>query len=251
MPNIGAAPKIAYRIEDADNLKPLTLRHAIAVFVVVMPAMGLAQGVYKSIGPDGKVIYTDQPPGTAERSYATPGSTKPAPKAPAARKGDYGVQVETPPPAFANAKRATRQEPVAPPAPSADTVDPSVEKAVIGVLGLEDVVRQMEALCVRTLPTSMKRYGGAVDGWKKRNDMIVFRARQVLADAFNPTMRNMIEVGIKSRNENTLAPVNNAPVAKRIEWCDKSSDDIARGTMDAFNKDKLSQPLATYRMKAG
>ena len=137
------------------------------------------------------------------------------------------------------------------PAPPADTVDPSVEKAVIGVLGLEDVVRQMEALCTRTLPTSMKRYGGAADGWKQRNGVIVTRARKVLADAFNPTTRNMIEVGIKTRNENTLAPVNSAPAAKRIEWCDKSSDDIARGVMDAFNKDKLSQPLAAYRMKAG
>ncbi len=232
-------------------MNSFTIRHALAVLAVALPATGVAQGVYKSVGPDGKVIYTDQPPGSAERSYASPGSTKPASKTAPARKGEYGVQVETPPPAFANAKRATRQEPAAPPAPSAGAVDPSVEKAVIGVLGLEDVVRQMEVLCVRTLPTSMKRYGGAVDGWKKRNDMIVFRARQVLADAFNPTMRNMIEVGIKTRNENTLAPFHNAPMAKRIEWCDKSSDDIARGVMDAHNKDKLTQPLATYRMKAG
>ena len=40
---------------------------------------------------------------------------------------------------------------------------------MIGVLGIEDLVRRTEDVCNRTLPTSYKRYAGSANGCRERN----------------------------------------------------------------------------------
>lgn len=211
--------------------------------LLLLPAMTVqAQAIYKVVGPDGKVVFSDKPPadgggsvsvieGGFERKQA-------ATESPAA--------VATPP-----VPRVTKQASVAQPAPQPQpaqmVIDPALVGAVFGVMGFEDLVLQTERICTQTLPTSMKRYSGATQVWRQRNASVLVRYQQVLAKAITPVHRQQLEAEVKARNEKSLSPVVKAPVASRISWCDKSGDLIGKGDMDVHNKPALAGPLLGYR----
>lgn len=205
-----------------------------------------AQGVYKTIGPDGKVVYSDQPPGSTGTKY---GGGAPAPAAP--QRQAHAATTRAPTSAESQAagthgaKKATAaRRPEAAPSPEPAT-DPALEGAVIGVLGIEDVVRRTVDICLRTLPTSFKKYSAAAEQWNQRNAATVSQARRMQSQAFDATQRQLIESGIRNRNEGTMARVLEAPAATRISWCDRSVDAINNGVMDVHNKPKLTGPLMT------
>ncbi|MBI4694656.1 MAG: DUF4124 domain-containing protein [Gammaproteobacteria bacterium] len=89
---------------------------AVAALLIAASAAAAAEGVYRSVGPDGRTVCSDQPPA----------GTKPATTAKADPK--------------------------------------ALEKAVIGVLGLDDLVRQTGRRCLEAKPESAARYGGAASG---------------------------------------------------------------------------------------
>ena len=191
-----------------------------------------AGGVYKIIGPDGKISFSDKPPADAAtsdkidviRTQTVPLSSQPSNNAGAAAKPAAVT------PSINN--QATAKDP-----------NPAVEKAIIGVLGYEDLVKQTETLCARTLPTSSQKYSGAAEGWRSRNGALVNQAHQTLADKFTEPQRQLIESGIRAKNNAALQSVTAASTASKISWCDNSSDAIKEGTMDVFNKANLSAPL--------
>jgi hypothetical protein len=227
------------------------------IVLAMTAACGAFAQVYKSIGPDGKVIYSDKPPADSDAkptAIAAPPKLSP-PSAPAdAPSAPADAPVKQPPKTWAEKKAAAvspiRVDPARAKQPVQSEVDPAVEKAVIAVLALEDLAMQTEALCLRTLPTSFKRYS-TVDGWRQRNAAILARAKLVLAEAFIPADRQLIETGVKGRNVQTLAPVVAAPTASRIKWCDESADEISSGRMDPNRKENLSTPLMSYKPKSG
>lgn len=253
----------ANRSTATNNIETGMMNHkATGIFLLTMAVMASAdcQTVYKSIGPDGKPVYSDRPPDSAETKYDVMrgGAFNQSPAAPAASAASApstppADAVETQPHRIRQAKKAIRANPPADTAPveqpAAAKADLAVEKAVIGVLGMEDLVQRTETLCVGTLPTSYKRYSGAASGWKQRNGALVSQARNVLAQAFSAIDRQKIEFGIRAMNEKQLGPVIAAPMASKIKWCDNSSDEINSGVTDVHNRPNLSVPLMNYRPK--
>lgn len=219
-----------------------------------------AQTIYKSVGPDGKVVFSDKPPAadpgqTTVTGHPPPTARPPVPatapvkalNAPAPSE-PVGASL---PPARPVAKRAEpAARPVAEQSPPPPVANPELEKAVTGVMGLEDLVQQTEDLCLRTLPTSFKKYNAATDGWKKRNAPILDQQRRVLADMMPPPQRQLIEAAIKAKTQQLLAPVNSASAAARIKWCDQSMDEVSKGAMDPSSKPHLLAPLMAYNVQA-
>jgi hypothetical protein len=211
-----------------------------------------AQPVYKTIGPDGKTVYSDKPPDSANtkttvinapvqpsQTSATTDAARRPPDAPVAATGITARK--------ATAKKAQRPEAPRNEAPAELALDPAVDKAMVGVMGMEDLVRQTEDLCLRTLPTSFKRYNTAAANWKQRNAAVVAQQRRVLSEAFDASKRQLIEAAVKAGNQKNLAPILNAPTFSKIKWCDQSSDEINSGVMDVHNKPNLASPLLNYR----
>ena len=210
-----------------------------------------AQTVYRSIGPDGRAVYSDKPPADAVTESkvislpAAPPIVKPA-AAPAAQAADPAAKLTQPDSPRAGAKQAvapTHAARMPATAPAKPAVEPAVEKAVIGVLGMEDLIKQTEDLCVQTLPTSFARYGEATRSWRQRNADVIARARRVLTDAFDPLQREQIKKGLTLRNEQSLTPIVGAPMAARIRWCDESAERISGGSMDVRGSQTLAAPL--------
>ncbi|MFO0460883.1 MAG: hypothetical protein ACK50I_17040 [Burkholderiales bacterium] len=240
-----------------------TLLAAATFALAAGPACVHAQGVYKIVGPDGRVTYADQPPSSVGpngridvlRAPKGPALVPPVPAPVASVPVDPGSANDTAS-RLGRPKAATTSEPrraaqasadatVTPGAPpAAPSVDSAVEAAVIGVLDIEDVVRRTESICVSTLPTSARRYSGAVDEWARRNARTVMVARRVLSREFDVEKRELIEAGIARRNAGQFEKIVESPPAARIAWCDRSTAEIAGGRMDVHDKPKLAGPLA-------
>lgn len=215
---------------------------ALLLSLLLFPAVTVqAQAIYKVVGPDGKVVFSDKPPADAGGDVSV------------IEGGFERKQSATEPTADVVAppvSRVTKQATVAQPKPQAPAqmvIDPALVGAVFGVMGFEDLVLQTERICTQTLPTSMKRYSGATQVWRQRNASVLARYQQVLAKAITPVHRKQLEAEVKARNEKSLSPVVKAPAASRISWCDKSGDLIGKGDMDVHNKPALAGPLMGYR----
>lgn len=212
--------------------------------LLLLLACPLAQAgtVYKVVGPDGRVTFTDRPPTAA--SAPTPPPEPP----PTVRLGP-----DRPPPLAdlderrAGAKRAQAATRAETSATAAGAVSPALERAVIGVLGMADLVQQTETLCQQTLPTSFARYAEAGEGWRQRNGAVVARARQVLGTGFDAVTSERIRQALVDRNAGNLGAVKAADRGRRISWCDKSMDEVKSGVMDVHDKPALAPPLMAGR----
>jgi hypothetical protein len=237
-------------------------KNALLMALAMLGTCGaLAQPIYKSIGPDGKVVYSDKPPAGADtKSTVIAVPVKPAQSSAttdAARRPAGASVEESSSPASAKkatAKKAIRAEPPRDEAPAsasaAPAMDPALEKAVIVVMSYEDLVQRMEDVCTRTLITSFKKYNTAAVNWRQRNAALVSQSRRVLSDAFNASQRQNIEAGVKAKNQQIFEPVLSGSTAAKIKWCDQSADEINNGVMDVQNKPNLSSPLMNYRPKS-
>jgi hypothetical protein len=217
-----------------------------------------AQSVYKTIGPDGKVIYSDHPPVDSKSQSTLLNAPKAAPEIKNDKVGDrVGDRVSEAATKDVDAKgkpaKTASRKPNAADAAKTETApvvnNDVLEGAIIGVMGMESLVLQTEEACVNTLPTSMKRYSGAGTGWRERNATLIAQQRKLLATVFDADKRRLIVIGIKTKNDASFVPFKAANMAAKIKWCDQSIKEIESGAMDVFNNPKLGPPIMNYKAK--
>ena len=232
--------------------------NAIGLFLTITMVMANAhaQTIYKSIGPDGRTIFSDKPPagaGTETQVIRAPIRPQQSQSFSNSSTSSTGAAEVQPPQSYGATKHGAKEavrvrksqgEPTTGAAP-----DAKLKGAVSGVLGTADVVRGTLDLCTRTLPTSYKRYSGSADGWTQRNATTLSQARSVLSQAFTPSERQEIEAAIRVVSEQNFARVVNAPMASKITWCDRSIDEISKGVLDVYNNPRLTSPLINYRSR--
>lgn len=219
-------------------------RAPLILLLLAVAATGAHAQVYRSVGPDGKVVYTDSPPADPSAGLSAVNV-----KDPNAQMGNQGPASSEPAAAPAPKKppKHVANKPVAP-APVVPVVpDAALINAVSGVAGLEDLVNQTRNICIRTLPNAFEKYTSAADAWAQRNATVIAQKNHVLAQAFSEAEGNALVEKAKAHNQQTLAPVLGGTSAKRVSWCDKSADDMGKGTLDAANNPSLSGPLAAFK----
>ena len=217
-----------------------------------------AKNIYKTVGPDGKITYSDHPPDDSSSKsdvvHSTPNAAPDSKPSPDAARTDAGSE-----PKVARARAAKKAIAVKPAAnaagaaaaPADKTLDAALEGAVIGVLGIEDIVKHTEELCIKALPTSFRKYSDASADWQRRNAAIVTRAHQLVSKNFDATYaagtEQRLKEAIRTKNAAMFEPTASAPMASRIKWCDHTADEMASGARDVYDKPKLSEPLLAYR----
>jgi len=189
--------------------------------------------ICKTVGPDGTVTYTDRP--GADACDVQPSPTT-------ASKSASSVSA---PSTSSGAKQAIGKDP-APTETASTAAAPaaSVETAVIGILGIEDLVQRSYEVCVGVLPTSAVRYGNAADGWRDRNTAATGKMRRALMRTFTGPQQKAMTDGVKARNQRQLDPIVSAPKASQIKWCDQTAAEIEGRALDI--KDALLAPLAQF-----
>ncbi len=228
-----------------------TTHFAIALALGAMGPAVHAQGLYRIVGADGRVTYSDQAPtagtqtGRVDVMRGASGIIRPGASGEAGYRREAtapAAALRTVAPASALPVRTSTSAP--PPEPAAKPSDASLEAAVIDVLGTEDIVRRTETICVSTLPASARRYSGAVDDWARRNARSVLAARRVLTREFDVERRERVEAGVRALSAARFGAVADAPEARMAAWCDRSVTEMAAGQLDVHGRLRLGGPLS-------
>ena len=266
------------------------LAHATAWLMALWCVGGnVSAQVYKSVGPDGKITYSDQPsddrkaavtvlegtgrprpmPAPAEpQSGATPPETNPERKLTQAAgrdatgPGSGGGRSPIPLPTerqphakpaltpggahnpLAAALPGTRpqaQPPMPPPGDARPAPDPAtldrLEKAA-RVLGVRALHTQARDQCIRTLPTSFKRYDDAYTEWERRNQAVLAKAERITSSHLNEQGRARVLSAAEGEAGKLLSKVFSPSVATahRIAWCDQTAKEQIQGKSDVTDR---------------
>jgi hypothetical protein len=182
------------------------------------PALLWAQGhVYKQVGPDGRVTFTDKPP---------PEEPAPAHASPAS------ATASAPAAASAAPSKATAKKAASEPVPARAVLDPAVDKGLSVLMGYQSLVSEYLDLCLTTLPTSFKRYDSAAQVWKTRHAAVLARYPVVLQDNYTAAEQGVIRREIQEKTRAMMAPIAAADMGRRIKWCDDNAMQLQTGKMD-------------------
>ena len=194
--------------------------------------------MYKSVGPDGKITFSDKMSkdekakisvmrGNILRARepelpALPAAVLPTPpklRAPVAAAGEDAAKSKAPPSA-------------------------ELETAVLAVMMLSEVARRFEPLCSPT-PAAAKQYGAAVNGWKQRNANFIERHTRVLMEVYSPHKRVEMQSKVGAKIDAAEREVKGLSQDWRNKWCKKAIQDMIGGANDIANDASLAVPLIT------
>lgn len=239
-------------------------RSLVSLVLLSLAAHAGAQ-VYKTVGPDGKVSYSDRPPleatapekvrivkdgGTRTATGADLLKHGAAARPPAAPPASTSSVARTPEEwrAFAAAKRASAVAGVWEPAPlTPDQQARQFEQGkrlapgVTVALRQASLTRAATSMCMRTQPASKLRYELALQEWEARNRPVTKRAYELLAKYFPHSDRAQLEAMAQKESHDTLNEVARTSPAQRINWCEQMRDSIAGGRADLA----ASAPIAS------
>jgi len=182
-----------------------------ALVLGALAADAQAQRIYKRIGPDGTVTFTDEPPPGQARQSAPPRSPgKPPPMPPIA---------------------------------------PALEKSVLVLMGYESIVTEFQEACLATLSTSFEKYDGAAQRWRERHSEVLVHYLAVLKDFYTPAEQEGLRSGARNRTRDMMASFYSAPAAAKARWCDENADAIDAGSVDMVGKEQYTRPLLGYNAR--
>ncbi len=208
-----------------------TLRPFLFVLCCAVMLSAKAQQLYKSVGPDGKVVYSDKPPITDKtklsvmRSY-TLRPVEPPP--PAAKPG-------APKPARSNA-------PLAP----MPVISQDVEDAMLVVMTFAPFERRFEHFCVAN-GDAVKAFAAATAGWRQRNAPYMEQQKRLLMEVFSPQRRAEVVARAETVLQTEVAKVKALSPGARADWCEEKAVQLSGGTMDMNNPEMLAIPITPYR----
>jgi hypothetical protein len=230
-----------------DHIYVMRLR-SLAAICLLGAATGASASVYKVVGPDGRISYTDQPltaaatnvhvfkAGTARPTSANKAGATGDP-AKGASAGSDTVKASQSPASGINESEAAalRAESTA------------LMPAVRIVLGNGALARESMQLCMQAVPGTTRRFEGALEGWKTRNHEAVERAEEVLAVALAPTPRIQFKQSILDQTRQMLRPVREGALARRLAWCEQTTAEIEGGGVDLNRNPAVGQLLRARR----
>lgn len=202
----------------------------LLLYIAVLPSVN-AQQMYKTVGPDGKIMFSDKPPihEAAKLSVMRGNTLRPIETA-----RQSSASAATP------VKRDTR---IAAPSP---VIPPEVETAMLTVMGMVTLERKFEHFCANN-SSAAKAFAEATSGWRQRNAAYVDRQKRLLMEVMSPHKRaELLERDAQSLRQ-SLAKVQSRPAGARIEWCEATAAQLNGGKGDLDVPAMLAIPITPYR----
>ena len=207
----------------------LTLLFATLSSAAVCAAF--AQELYKSVGPDGKVTFSDRPLNVDKSKVSVMRANVLRP-----------IEVAPPPTILApTPKRATPQVAIA---PLAD----ELEQALLGVMLAAETTSKLEPICGQN-PLLAKEYNIAANAWRQRNATFLDQQKRILAESVAPTKRAQMQTVVSGKTDTAFGEVSALSAAGRVKWCRQAIFDMASGAKDVANNAELALPLITSKRK--
>jgi hypothetical protein len=196
---------------------------SLPVFILSMLVASTAFAkICKTVGPDGSVTYTDRPAASCADSNAESEASK----------------------ASANAQKVAAVTPASEAQASDVANATTIERSVIAIMTLEDRVQRTYDACVQLQPTSIRRYGDAIDGWRERNAAATRKMNRALAQGFNGTQQRAIRDGVSKRNAQQIESMRASLASEQLKWCEQTTGDIENRSLDVAAT--LTAPLVSF-----
>lgn len=192
-------------LSSLSNRRLLSGRFIAAVAGVLSCSLAQAD-IYKTVGADGKVSYSNI--------------------APASKK-------------LASARGPSERD------PGGKILTPDVIGAVSNVMGVAQLVSSSREFCAATVPALQKRYASAAHGWGLRNSAVVAQKDRVLSHPVQQLIAEALNADMARKTASLMQPVMRSSTAERIEWCDKAFADVDRGVLDLVGRPSIA-PLMKY-----
>jgi hypothetical protein len=210
--------------------------------LLVLLSLAFSQGqaapqMYKSVGPDGKVTFSDKPP-------VDPGAKLSVLKSNVLQPVESAVLPSFPAPSsLASARSAAT--------PSASALPFStpaeLDQALLVVMGMVEITRKVEPICSSTAPLTAKRLASATRGWNQRNATFLEQQRRILMEVVTPAKRAVLQAKLAAKTEKAVVEVSALSTEGRIKWCERVIANLSSDDNDIANVPAVSLPLITNK----
>ena len=201
--------------------------------------LGMAQSqLYKIVGPDGKVTFSDKPPAEASAKISVmksnvlrpiEGTTLPSFPSPAS---------------LASTKSAAAASSASAPPYSSST---ELDQALLVVMGMVEITRKVEPMCSTAAPISAKRLNLGIRNWSQRNATFIEQQRRILMEVVTPAKRAGLQARLASKTEQAVVELNSLSPEGRSKWCERLIANLSSDENDIANVPAVSVPLITNR----
>lgn len=196
-------------------------------------AASQAQQMYKTVGPDGKITFSDRPEIDANTKVSVMRSNTLHPlDAPAKRSVPEPV---------ARHRSAVPQEPV-------PVITPEVEETMMSVMGLAEFGRRFDGFCNATA-ADQKAFAAANYGWKQRNAAAIDQQKRLLTEVMAPVRRSQLIDREQQHMADEISKAAALTPAGRKEWCDGVVAELNSGHLDVDKPEMMALPIVRYRPK--
>lgn len=169
----------------------------------------LAAPLYKVVGPDGKVSFTDQPPVSAS------------------------AQVQA-------VKAPVNQAKVV-------DIDGDPLAASAAVYAKQTIVESGTRFCMLYAPSTAHNAVVARDAWRARNSAVTDKKNKVLASLMSPAERAKFGEQSERQNEDILEKMRAAPQAEKLKWCQNVPASFASPELDVSRNAILVRTIMQFK----
>ena len=190
-----------------------------------------AQQLYKVVGADGKITFSDKPQISEKTKLSVMRANSIQLVEPPARAPAPGTV------------RPVKRSGAAAPMPS---VSSEVEEVMLVVMGFASLERKYEHFCVAN-ETILKSFVAANAGWRQRNAPYIEQQKRLLMEVLSPRRRSEL-LGREAAVQTTqFATLKASTPGARVEWCAEMVALLNGGTADANLPEMLTIPITPYR----
>jgi hypothetical protein len=192
---------------------------------LVIPC-AVAQQMYKVVGPDGKVTFSDRPPAQLVGKVSV------------MRASTLRPLAEPPTPAKAPARPAG----VPAAAPAAAVMTPEIEAAMLFVMEQVEYTRRFYGFC-------SKSFSVAARSWKQRNAAPIAHQNRLLMEVVSPSKRDELLGKVSALLADESGKMATRTPGERQAWCADAVAELDSGKSDIVQPAMMAMPVVPYRGK--
>jgi hypothetical protein len=192
--------------------------------------VGVAQSqLYKIVGPDGKVTFSDKPPVDASAKISV-------------MKSNVLRPIEgTTLPSFPSPAGLSSAKPVV----SGSSAE--LDQALLVVMGMVEITRKVEPMCSTSAPVSAKSLALGIRNWNQRNATFIEQQKRILMEVITPAKRAALQARLAAKTEQAVVELNSLSPEGRVKWCERLVVNLSSDENDIANVPAVSLPLITNR----
>ncbi|SHH68399.1 DUF4124 domain-containing protein [Massilia sp. CF038] len=206
------------------------MKTSVALIVGCFLASGaMAQQMYKVIGADGKITYSDRPALEKANKMSV-------------------MKAYTLRPVEEEKKKEAAKPEVAMPAPDPNaSITPEVEDAMVSILTMNELSIKSLPICSAT-DASARAFSASTTAWKKRNAPYIEQQKRLLMEVMSPHKRAELLEKSSAAAADTGRSI--PPTAQgRRDWCAGTIAELDSGRSDINKPFMLTIPITKYRAK--